>query len=66
MRKASRTVKESRLSTSSEDKKEMMLLRTLAITFVVFFLCWSGYAVVIIIDPIGIGHHAKKVSIVLH
>jgi len=42
-------------------KKELMLLRTLALTVVVFFLSWGGYALVIIIDPRGINHNAKKV-----
>ena len=61
-------VRQSGMITSYENKtfkKEIMLLKTLAITVIVFVICWSGFTANLITDPVGINHHAKKVSIVV-
>ena len=63
VRKRSAFRRQAGISRFAENKKEIMLLRTIAITILVFIFCWSGYAAVILTDPSGIDPYAKKVSI---
>ena len=57
-----KSLKRDRKSYKKTFKKEMMLLRTLAITVLVFIISWGPYAFCIIIDSRDVGHNAKKVS----
>ena len=41
----------------------MCLIKTLILTVLVFIICWTPFALCILIDPRGINYHLKKVSI---
>ena len=43
-------------------KKELNLLKTLAITVAIFAVCWLPYGGVILFDRLAVDHRVKKVN----